>query len=259
MKYFLFCFFLFSCQSKSIERHIKEAELSVASGDFEKAASRYHNLAQDYEEHPESVAWLMQSAELLELRLHDEEALKRYQQVVEKNPLGNFGKEARKRRAALFERLGLIQEYLEEYTQLLKYYGSDAEAPLYRLRIAEGFIMADQYEQARLELKTILFDPDFPKNLLEQAFFDLGETFYLQDRYHEAQNIYEEFLRRYPLSTLSGEVYLKLSHTLEVQGYLGDAYRVLLLARDLYPDPAVIEERLKRLAKRARITPFGKD
>ncbi len=235
---------------QSIRSHT-ELESLVGLGKLEEASLGFaHKAEQTKVAHEAALLWF-QAAELAEMLHKDELALSYYQQLILADPLADLARQAREQRALLYEKLGDFDALLHEYSELIKYYPQHEKQLWYRLRIAEGFLMAKRFAAAEDELAEIYQLAADDEHMKERILFDWAEVHFLAAQPKLAVKAYQKFLKHFPNSVLAGEAKLKLASSVEALGYLGSAFQLAEEAREIYPHKEVVDLRLKSMSKRA--------
>ncbi|MBI4212474.1 MAG: tetratricopeptide repeat protein [Deltaproteobacteria bacterium] len=240
-------FLLGSCVHRDPQKELASIANLVGAGRFEEAIHAYKLLA-DRTDAPELKAKILwQLGELAENVLRDDEALQAYEKVTQLAPESDLARVGRERSAELLGKRGDVERMIEEYTRLAKYYAAHPSAPWYRLRIGEGFLMAKDYAQARLEFENLAASTKLDDELHERLLFGLAESYFLEKRPREALRAYGALVKQFPKTPLKGEVILKASQCMTMLGYLGSAQRLALQAKEVFENPSAIDAYLKGL------------
>lgn len=244
---------LTACSSMSFEDSFKKAEGEIGLGNFKKAAKLYVKLAERFPRDERiAVIWL-RLGDLYSYPMgRAAEGLDAYQKAVESSPTSEAARLAHERRAEVFERLGRPLGMIEEYTALLKYFPDSEAATGYRMRLGESYLMAEEYQQARTELRGFVEKAGVEAEQRQRALFDIGETYFLEGKPGKAVRFYYTLLRENPKSPLAAEAELRIATCLEEMGYLGTAYKFVADAKNRYPNEKVIDERLEGLKNRGK-------
>ena len=240
-----------ACGRSSVGTEIRHAEELVGIGEFENAIGVLGRAVQhETDRERQALLWL-KIADLYSSGMRNEtQAFVALNRVVALSSLGDAGRQARERRAVFFEKTGEVESFITEMGNLTKYYPRHPLHRWYRLRMAEGFLMADRWEEARAELRELLAEEECPQPLVPRILFDLGETYALGGEPDLAKDYYYTLIRRFPESALAAESKLKLAGSVEELGYAGTAYRLIAEAARDYPNPAAAAVRLESLAAR---------
>lgn len=235
----------------AFQAELRRIEGLVGLGKFEPAVDAYQRLAAREPLTSRSAAlWVLIGQLYAGPLLRRDLALIAFGKAAEMAPLSEAARVAREQRAGIFEEEGVVDAMIEEYARLVKYYPEHERRFWYRLRMAEGFLIGKRYQEARAELEVLGKMTGLPEDIREHAFFDLGESYFLDGSMEKAGRTYISFLKQYPKSTFKGEVDLRIAACAEELGYLGTAYQFAADARDAYPNKEVVESRLKSLEQR---------
>ena len=244
-----FLAFLAACSSSNIEDSLRRAQGLVGIGKYEQATKIYQQILEKNTQPEQKQQVLLLLADLYVNSLGDVvKGLDIYQQCIEINPYSEAALNAHQKRAEIFERKGLSQQLVEEYAVIYKYFPKAQ----YRLHLGEAFIANKDYEQARVELREFLEDPEVSQEWKNRVLFDIGESYFLENKPHEALKFYFAFLEMAPKSKLASEVKLRIASCFEEMGRLGMAQKYTQKALEDYPNKQVVQERLEALKKRGK-------
>lgn len=247
---------LAACAKPSFDDSLKRAESELGLGNFRNAAKLYGRIIKDYPDDPRKSIVFLRLGDVKAYAMGDiAEGLKSYQQAIEEGPTSEIARLAHERRAEIFERESHPAGMVEEYTALLKYFADHADAAKYRMRLGEAYIMSEEFQQARTELRGFVEKQGVPKDFRERALFDIGETYFLEGKPGKAVRFYHAMLGENPKSPLAGEAELRVATCLEEMGYLGMAQKFAQDAEKRYPNKGVVEERIKGIEERGRVHP----
>lgn len=251
---------LTGCVKLSFDDAMRRAEGEIGLGNYQKAAKIYERLVKDYPKDARAAVIWLRLGDLYANPMGDvKNGLNAYQQAVESSPTSEAARLAHERRAALFERENHPSGIVEEYTALLKYFSGHADVAQYRMRLGESYIMSNEFQQARTELRGFVEKTGVPPDFRQRALFDIGETYFLEGKPGKAVRFYHALLEEAPKSPLAGEAELRIATCLEEMGYLGTAYKFAADAKKRYPNEKVIDERLKGMENRGKATGKNKN
>lgn len=260
MRKFLFIaiavLFAAACAKPSFDDAFKRAEGELGLGNFEKAAKLYGRILKDHPNDPRNAVVLLRMGDVYAYSMGNvAEGLKSYQQAIERGPQAEIARLAHERRADVFEIESKSAGMIEEYTALLKYFPDHADAPKYRMKLGESYIMSNEFQQARTELRGFVEKQGVPRDFRERALFDIGETYFLEGKPGKAVRFYHTLLQENPKSPLAGEAELRVATCLEEMGYLGMAQKFAKDAGQRYPNKEVVEDRVKGIEERGKAHP----
>jgi len=250
---FLVFLFFTSCFSPGYNDAIRKAEEQVGLGNFEKAVSIYSDLVQKFPKEPRNTAIFLQLGDLYASSIGDvKKGLDAYQKCIETAPTSEAARLAHERRAAIFENEGHAAGQVEEYTALLKYFGDHPDALKYRMGLGEAYITSREFQQARTELRGFVEKVQVSADLRARALFDIGETYFLEEKPGKAVRFYYALVQEAPKSQLVPEAKLRIATCLEEMGYLGLAQKFAEDAKKTYPNPDVVDSRIEGIVKRGK-------
>jgi TolA-binding protein len=184
--------------------------------DYTKAAQRYHELAEQFPEHPETF----------EARVNLSDILR-----------DHFGD----RRAALAELAALVQSF-----------PNHLETDRYQYRAALDYFELRDYHQAETELRLFL-NRYSGSSLRGDAQNLLASALALQGRTPEAIQTYLQVAREHPGAD-AAKAYLEIGRLYEESGDMDKAETNLALALANYPDPKVVQIALNRVRRRVALS-----
>lgn len=251
----IICLFalLAACGRSTFDTMLKNAEEQVGIGDFGEAARIYEQLIAQYPKDSRTAAVLLRLGDLYADSIGDTaKGLSAYQKCIELQPISEAARLSHERRAGIFEEEGRWSGAVEEYTALLKYFQAHSDAPKYRMKLGETYITGREFQQARTELRGFVEKQGVLPELRERALFDIGESYFLEDKPGKAVRFYYALTQEFPKSQLSGEADLRIATCLEEMGYLGQAHKFAEEAKKDYPNADVVQTRLRGIEKRGK-------
>lgn len=240
-----------SCKPKSFDAIYREAEAKVGLSNIDGALVEYRRLANQFPDDPRRPGILMRIAELYNSLVgNDDLAIESYGRVINEYPLTEAGRQAREKRIALLEKKGRKDEVIEDYYALIKYFPEYADRDRYRMLLVGAYLAQRNYPQARTEIKPLVEEKGISPEIREQALFAAAESYFLEDKAEKAAPFYQALLKEFPNSNLASESELHLATCIEEMGYLGPARDLTKDAAKDYPNPKVIDARLKSIEDR---------
>ncbi len=236
---------------KTFDEGVRRAEAKLGLGDVEGSVRVYRQVERLFPKDERRPGVLLRIGDLHGVMKADPRtAAEAYGAVIDQYPLSEASMLARERRAQTLERFGDFDAAIADYSALLRYFPDHADRYRYRVLLAGAYVSQQQTRQARTEVRSLLEGSDTPKGVREQALFVYAESLFLEGRAQEAMPVYQTLLREFPSSDLAGEARLHLATCLEEMGMLGAAQALTQRARPDYPNPKVIETRLKSIDAR---------
>ena len=94
----------------------------------------------------------------------------------------------------VFERL------INEYKQIIEKYPDASQVPDMYIRLGEVYALRRDFAAARELFQSLAGRYPEHKDLLAEAMFKVGETFEAEDNWPEAERVYQQVIREYPLT-----------------------------------------------------------
>ncbi len=252
--------FIVSCSKFTFEESFKRAESEIGVGNYAEAADIYNRAVLENSKDPRVAVMWLRLGDLYANPMGELiDGLNAYQRAIESQPTSEASRLAHERRAEIFDRVGRPAGIVEEYAALLKFFEGHEEAPRYRMKLGEAYIMTKEFQQARTELRGFVEKSGVPTELRERALFNIGETYFLEGKPGKAVRFYYTAVKENPKSPLAGEAELRIATCLEEMGYLGTAHKFALDAKKRYPNPAIVDERIKGMENRGKGSQKNKD
>ncbi len=245
--------FLVSCTKLTFDESYRRAEGEIGLGNYTKAVKIYDRLVKNNPNDARTAVIWLRLGDLYANPLGDvKRGLAAYQQAIEAAPTSEAARLAHERRAVLFEKENHPLGSVEEYTALLKYFPGHDDAQMYKMKLGEAYIMGNEFQQARTELRGFVEKTGVAPEFRYRALFNIGETYFLEGKPGKAVRFYYAMLKEAPKSALAGEAELRVATCLEEMGYLGTAHKFAQDAKKRYPNEAVVEGRLKGIENRGK-------
>ncbi len=223
------------------------------TGQYTDAARNFITLA---ETHPrdrlaqESIYW---AANLFQHYLSDPaQAIRYYQHLLVQYPGGRFATEARENLAALYEAdKGSRHRALQIYQQLLLDEGLSERRAFFQFKIASLNLKMGKLDQARFEFRALL--TQFPRSpLLPDAYYLIGYSYFLEDRFRLALVAFNQTVRDFPGSPQAQRAQFFVADTLEEQGKLKEALEKFNTLRGKFHSERILEKRIAALKARMK-------
>lgn len=132
------------------------------------------------------------------------------------------------------------------YQRLLD--GNNSRAADYLYEIADCYFRLDKYDQARIELETLIAEyPD--SSLVPDALYRKGGLLLLENHLEEARLDWQRLIKEYPNSPYRAQAQFNLARSLEEENRLKDALEQYQQLKD-YPRPHLLKEKIKHLKQR---------
>jgi TolA-binding protein len=233
-------FVLVSCHSSDpVQREFFQAEKLVSEGRYTEAIDVYERYMDRHPKHGTSKDAALRIAVILQF------------------PDTPKSLTALERRAELFVGMGNYLAALAEYQRLssvVERVGKPADQ--YAYQAASLYLKMRDYDQAVVEL--VSFSKQFPKSeWVDEALFDLGETYFYQKEYKESAAAYKKLLKKYSKSPLKLRAEFNLALALEELGSWARAQKLYEGLLETYPNREVIEKKILQLQERRKRTRRG--
>ncbi|MBL7715904.1 MAG: tetratricopeptide repeat protein [Bdellovibrionales bacterium] len=165
----------------------------------------------------------------------------------------------------LFLKLEQYEPAISHYRAMLRARPKAKEAPELLFRIAKSYFYLWHFDEAVEVYRDIR--KRFPKSTwAEHAAYQLGVTYFTRaghsrgrtsdenvnpnEAFEEAIDAFQNFLKKYPKSTLATEALFGIATCLEEMDQLDAAYAQFASIRNIYPSPQVIDIKLGRIKER---------
>jgi TolA-binding protein len=175
-----------------------------------------------------------------------------YRNLIRDFPDSPYRIKAHKAIAEIYaEKMNMPGNAISEYEKLIDIATQSSLKEEVRYRIGEAYVELHDLEQARTEWGFLL--KETPRSAwADNALYHIGSTHFLEGQFDKALNVYQSLLGLYPDTELQAEAHLGIASCLEETEKLQEAldkYRELI---DDYPNPEVIQFRIKNLERRLK-------
>ena len=222
-------------------------------GRYQDAARNFLIIAELYPSSTLAEESLYWAASLYEYYIQDaEQAIRQYQRLIVAYPKGRFFYEAKQNLAEVYEQdKDTRHRALQIYQQLLLADDLQDRRDWLHLKIARLYLQMGKMDQARMDVRDLLLqNPQSP--LRPQAYYLVGYSYYLEKRFDLALWSFRQLARDFPGSPTALHALYFVADTLEEQGQMRDALKAYTALRGKYPNPDIVEKRIKTLEARIR-------
>jgi TolA-binding protein len=222
-------------------------------GRYQDAARNFLIIAELYPSSSLAEESLYWAACLYQYYIQDsEQAIRQYQRLIVAYPKGHFFYEAKQNLAEVYEQeKDTRHRALQIYQQLLLADDLADKRDWLHLKIARLNLQMGKMDQARMEVRDLLVqDPQSP--LLPQAYYLVGYSYYLEKRFDLALWAFRQLAKDFPGTPTALHALYFIADTLEEQGQMRDALKAYTELRGKYPNPDIVEKRIKTLEARIR-------
>ncbi|MBJ81227.1 MAG: hypothetical protein CMH60_07925 [Myxococcales bacterium] len=180
-------------------------------------------------------------------------AIDHYELLIRDYPTTNEAFRARKVLADLYHyKLDNIEAAISQYRKILEDFPKKSEAPEMQLGLVRLYIENKDFAQARSDVQTFLnMWPNHKLGL--HAEFQIGMTYYLENRYSEAITSFEELLAKATKDPdLSALISFELGNSYEAIDQPQKALEQFYACLAKHPNPLLVQRRIRRTRKRIR-------
>ncbi len=235
-------------QLSAPERWLNQGARLEAEGEFVAAQQLYQQLYADYPQAEQAPQALLRSGRIWRLdRQHDQQALLSYLQLEHGYPRSPLVLTAQQEAAKL------VKYSLRDFSRAIEYYQRllDADPSAgddYLYQIADCYYRLDNYNQARIELDSLL--QGYPQSALRAtALYRKGGLHLLEKQLEQAQQSWQQLVDQHPQSEYAVQARFNLAKLLEEQSRLSEALQQYQQLSD-FPQQQLLEDKIERLKKR---------
>ena len=178
---------------------------------------------------------LIKSAEAKELANQQFEAIKTYQKIYDTVPDLETKRDALKKMAQLYKKVGQVDKAIETYLSYLRNFKTDQD-------IINGEVGQMYYDMGEdnlafeyfstLNLDELMSNPDSTLNRLNAV----ADVLYKKNRNEPALKLYTHIYEKYPDDKSANNAIFRAASILNKSGKTADADQLLLRLKQLYPD-----------------------
>lgn len=235
-------------QVSAPQRFMSKAIEQEGLGKIAEAEQLYRKVYQRYGDTDKAAEALFHIAKLQLYDHHDARlALLSYLQMEKEYPSSQL------LAAAQRESARIVKYSLRDYSQAIGYYQrlletQDENSDQYLYEIADCYFRLENYQQARIELETLIAEmPDSP--LIADALYRMGGLLLLENRVAEARRSWSQLIEQYPESSYRQQAEFNLAKLLEEEDLLLEALEKYQQLTN-FPRPAILQEKIEHLKKR---------
>ncbi|MBI1909282.1 MAG: tetratricopeptide repeat protein [Deltaproteobacteria bacterium] len=250
---FLALFLFLACQKDSPHKELLRAERLHNEKRYAEEIEVYRFLMDRYPQSAEAVAGSLRIGEIYQYSLADrDQALKAYAEVAERwKGKGREALTALERRASLFEAEGDSLSAIGEYERLLSQRSDSSRTDYYLYQLSSCYLKTQEYAKSQSALVRLI--KDFPKSdWIDGAWLDLGESFFLQNRFDKALEAYQQLISNFPKSPYLLRARFSSALALEEMAEWDKALKIYEELLSTYPNPKMIELKIDKLKERQK-------
>ncbi|MBI5683337.1 MAG: tetratricopeptide repeat protein [Deltaproteobacteria bacterium] len=240
-----------SCSDDPATHAYQKADELLSKGQYAKAIKAYKNIAEKYQESILGPQAQYKIGQIYHLYMNNDiEAIKSYKTLILMYPGSPEITPARKDMAEIYLRQGNYQKAISEYQWLVKN-SQGREREQFHYEIAMCYLKMSDATQARIELQELLkSEPSY--DIVKKILYQIASTFYIEGKFNNAINIYNEIIINYPEDELAIEAKFGKAVNLEELNNLKDALMVYKDILDKYPNKEVIKDRIRGIEARLK-------
>ncbi|MCH7477406.1 MAG: tetratricopeptide repeat protein [SAR324 cluster bacterium] len=223
------------------------------AGNFADAARNFVTLSEIYPGDrlaEESIFW---AANLYQHYLDSpKQAIRYYQQLLVQFPEGSVKNEAKENLALLYEaEPSTRHRALQIFQQLLLAEELAKRRDYFQFKIAAVNLAMGKLDQARFEFRNLLTRHAKSK-LVPEAYYLVGYSYYLEERFPLARVAFSQTVRDFPGSPIASRAAFFIADSLEEQGKLSEALKSFQSLRGKYKNEKILDKRIHSLRGRLR-------
>ncbi|HKJ00125.1 MAG TPA: tetratricopeptide repeat protein [bacterium] len=242
------------CLANSEARQLSDkAQALWKGGRYQDAARNFITVAELYPSSQLAEGSLYWAACLYQYYIQDlDQAARQYQRLLVTYPKGRYFYEAKLNLAEVYaQRKDTRHRALQIYQQLLLADELAHRRDWLRMKLARLNLQMGKMDQARMEVRDLLVkEPKSP--LRPQAYYLVGYSYYLEKRYDLALFAMRQIGKDFPGTLTSLRAQYFVADTLEERGHMREALAAYQVLRDKYPNPDIVDKRIKTLQARIR-------
>lgn len=222
-------------------------------GRYNEAARAFVSLSEVRPDSRVGEQALFWAANLYHYYLQDlERAAQYYQELTVRFPDGRYYYDAKEQLAELYEQEPEWQHLaLQLYQQLVLADRLADRHPYFQYQIARINMEMGKLDQARLALRDLL--ERFPQSeYAPEGYYLVGFSYYLEKRFELALAVLRKTAERFADRPISKRAEFLRADTLEEQGRMKEALAVFTELREDYPNPEIVQRRIRALEGRLR-------
>ena len=242
--------------SNGSRKLLESAENRLRQGDYLGAVQNYRTIVEDYSKSPEADDAYFSIGTIEVLYLQDYQgALLTFRSLIRDYPKSPLLPKAQQWIAEIYDqKLHRPQTAIAEYQKLVEMTDDPALRDEIRYRVGETYVTLNDLDQARAEWEELLRDSPSGARA-DNALYRIGTTFFLEQEYDQALKSYERLVKNYPDSELRAEALAGIAGCYEEMDQPETALEKYREVEPLYPNPGVIQLKIKSLEEKLGIRP----
>lgn len=239
---------LHGCSSDPALKDFEKAEELLSSGDYAGALKKYSYIAGNFQASPSAPKSRYKIAFIYGTAVRDAgRAIEAYNTLLFLYPQSAEVVSARKDLAKLYSEIGEYSKSLAQEQWLYKKgYLSDAQ---FKYQLAMHYVRINDFQQARIEFEALVKSAS-DKEVLQDAFFQHANTYFLEGDSKKAIEAYDDVLARYPKHKAALEMKFNKAKALEESGRPAEALELLFGIRAEHPNKEAVESSIQSIRER---------
>jgi TolA-binding protein len=233
------------------QRAFGNAEAAWDRGDYRRAAALYREIAERYPDHRLAPAALFRLGRGTYLFLNDpREAVLVLRALARREGSGAWARRAQQLLGEIFEvRQGDCRQAIVEYQRMISLDPRGEGNDEAQFAVARCSFTLGDYDQARAEYELLL--ERYPESgLRPRALAGIANAWYVTGHFGQAVKLYSQAQRESRDPALAAEAGFGIATSLEEAGDPAGALAQFELVRSVYPNPALVEQRIVRARER---------
>lgn len=195
----------------------------------------FDEFAKQYPDNFRTTDALLKSAEAKELANQQFEAIKTYQKIYDTVPDLETKRDALKKMASLYKKVGQADKAIDTYLSYLRNFKTDQS--FINGEVGQMYYDMDEENLAfeyfsTLNIDELMLDPDITLERLTA----IADTFYKKNRKEPALKLYTHIYNKYPNEQIANTAIFRAASILNDTGKESDADQLLLKLKEMYPD-----------------------
>lgn len=195
----------------------------------------FDEFAKQYPDNFRTTDALLKSAEAKELANQQFEAIKTYQKIYNTVPDLETKRDALKKMASLYKKVGQVDKAIDTYLSYLRNFKTDQDF----INGEVGQMYYDMNEEnlafeyfSTLNIDELMNDPDISLPRLTAV----ADTLFKKNRFDPALKLYTHIYEKYPDEPIANTAIFRSASILNKSGRNADADQLLLRLKEMYPD-----------------------
>ncbi|MFH0925010.1 MAG: tetratricopeptide repeat protein [bacterium] len=246
-------FTIYGCRLKT-KRYFREAEKLEREGKYNEAEKLYRQIATRYHEDTFAADSIFRAGEINFLYLENyQQSLKDHLLLIKEYPKSVYAPRAQWRIALIYDKtFNNPTSAIVEYQRLIDNYFFPELVEQAYYNLGNCFFKLNKFNQAITEF-TILLNYNPNGKYADDAVFRIGDSYFMEGRLDDAIRTYDKVLKNYPESELVLEAKFCIGKSLEEKGMLEEALKIFNQIEDAYDNKELLVRRIKQVEKKVKL------